>query len=151
MEALLAQFPDAHVWGIDQSSLMVSQARKRNRSALAAGRLTLIQGGSSALHASAPADIVMANHVVYLWQDPVAEMARIRGVLAPGGILALGYQLRANMPALAQKRFPRTGHRLYDTDDELNSLASTAGFTSVRHLVKGSPQAPEGRIMLATD
>jgi trans-aconitate methyltransferase len=149
LEALLAQFPDAQVWGIDLSSVMLSQSRKRNRSAVMTGRLTLIEGDTSALNANAPTDLVMANHVVYFWQDPVAELARIHGVLRPGGLLALGYQLKQNMPAMAQKRFPPAGHRLYEADDDLTQLATDAGFGSVTHAVKGPAAAPEGRVMLA--
>jgi SAM-dependent methyltransferase len=150
LEALLAEFPDAQVWGVDLSSVMLSQSRKRNQSAVTAGRLTLIEGGVSALTADAPADIVMANHVLYFWRDPAAEMAQIRGSLRPGGLLALGYQLKQNMPAMAQRRFPAAGHQLYDTDDEVTRLAIAAGFGSVTHIVKGPSEAPEGRVMLAT-
>jgi trans-aconitate methyltransferase len=150
LEALLAQFPEAHVWGVDLSSVMLSQSRKRNQSAVTAGRLTLLEGGVPALSASEPADIVMANHVLYFWQDPAAEMARIRGFLRPGGLLALGYQLEAQMPAMAQRRFPRAGHKLYAADDEVTRLAAAAGFGSVTQVVKGSAEAPEGVVMLAT-
>ena len=150
LEALLAQFPDAQVWGVDLSSVMLSQSRKRNQSAVSAGRLTLIEGGVSALSASHHMDMVMANHVLYFWQDPAAEMAQIRDHLRPGGLLALGYQLKQNMPAMAQRRFPRAGHQLYETDDEVTRLVSAAGFGSVWHIVKGSADAPEGRVMLAT-
>ncbi|WP_082530382.1 class I SAM-dependent methyltransferase [Aeromicrobium sp. Root344] len=150
LEALLAQFPEAQVWGIDVSSVMLAQSRKRNRLAVSAGRLTLLEGGVSALRAGAPADIVMANHVLYFWRDPVAEMAQIRSLLGPRGLLAIGYQLKQNMPAMAQRRFPPAGHQLYDTDDEVTKLATTAGFGSVKQIVKGSADAPEGRVMLAT-
>jgi trans-aconitate methyltransferase len=150
LEALLAQFPDARVWGVDVSSVMLSQSRKRNQSAVTDGRLTLLEGGVPALSASEPADLMMANHVLYFWQDPAAEMTQIRGFLRPGGLLALGYQLKASMPAMAQRRFPRAGHRLYESDDEVTRLAIAAGFSSVTHLVKGSDEAPEGRVMLAT-
>jgi trans-aconitate methyltransferase len=149
LEALLAQFEEAQVWGVDLSSAMLSQSRKRNRSAIAAGRLTLLEGGTSALRASEPVDIVMANHVVYFWQDPAAELAQIRGILRPGGFLALGYQLKQHMPAMAQKRFPPAGHQLYEADDELTQLATAAGFDSVTHAVKGSAESPAGRVMLA--
>jgi SAM-dependent methyltransferase len=150
LEALLAQFEQAHVWGVDLSSVMLSQSRTRNHVAVAAGRLTLVEGDTSALSASQPADLVMANHVIYFWRDPAAEMSLIRGYLRPGGLLALGYQLRQNMPALAKKRFPPAGHRLYETEDELTQLATAAGFTSITHRVKGSADAPEGRVTLAT-
>ncbi len=150
LEALLAQLPDAQVWGVDLSAVMLSQSRKRNQAAVTTGRLTLLEGGVPALGASAPADLVMANHVVYFWRDPAAEMAEIRGFMRPGGLLALGYQLRQNMPAMAQRRFPPAGHQLYDADADLTRLATAAGFGSVTHLVKGPPEAPEGRVMLAT-
>ena len=104
----------------------------------------------SALSASQPADIVMANHVLYFWHDPAAELAQIRGFLRPGGLLALGYQLRQNMPAMAQRRFPPAGHRLYETDDDVTRLAVEAGFGSVTQRIKGPAEAPEGRVMLAT-
>jgi SAM-dependent methyltransferase len=149
LEALLAQFRDAHVWGIDLSPVMLSQARKRNLSQVEAGRLTLIEGNTSALADLAPADIVMANHVLYFWHDPKAEMEQIRGFLRPGGLLAVGYHLRQNMPRMAQKRFPPAGHLLYDSDDDVARLARAAGFSSITHRVKGSAEAPQGRVMLA--
>jgi trans-aconitate methyltransferase len=149
LEALLRQFPDAQVWGVDLSSVMLSQSRKRNQSAVNAGRLTLLEGGAAALSASEPVDIVMANHVLYFWRDPAVEMAQIRGLMGPGGLLALGYQLRQNMPAMAQRRFPPAGHHLYETEDEVTALASAAGFGSVTHIAKGSVEAPEGRVLLA--
>jgi trans-aconitate methyltransferase len=150
LEALLTKFPDPKVWGIDISSLMLSQSGKRNRAAVEAGRLTLLEGGIAALGACAPADLVMANHVLYFWKDPVAELTALRSFLRPGGLLALGYQLRPNMPAMAQKRFPAAGHRLYETEADVTAVALAGGFTSVAHEVKGPAEAPEGRIMLAT-
>lgn len=150
LEVLLARFPRAHVWGVDLSPVMISQSRRRNRSAVDAGRLTLLEGDVSALGASAPADIVMANHVLYFWADPEAELARIRGFLQPRGLLAIGYQLRQNMPAMAQRKFPAAGHRLYDDAEDVTGLAVAAGFSSVAQVVKGPAEAPEGRVMLAS-
>ena len=150
LEAMLATFPDARVWGIDISSVMLAQSRKRNRAAVDGGRLSLLEGGVAALPACAPADIVMANHVLYFWQDPVAELADLRGSLRPGGLLALGFQLRENMPTMAQKRFPAAGHHLYETEAEVTSGAVAAGFRVVAHQIKGPADAPEGRVMLAT-
>ena len=150
LEALLLQFEQAHVWGVDLSSVMLSQSRRRNHEAVAAGRLTLIEGDTAALSGCQPADVVMANHVIYFWRDPAAEMSLIRGCLRPGGVLALGYQLRQNMPALAQKRFPPAGHRLYEKEDDLTQLATAAGFTSITSKIKGPADAPEGRVTLAT-
>ena len=63
--------------------------------------------------------------------------------------MALGYQLKQNMPAMARKRFPPAGHRLYEADDELTHQTIDAGFGSVAQVVKGSAETPEGRVMLA--
>jgi trans-aconitate methyltransferase len=149
LERLLAEFREAHAWGVDLSPEMLAQARKRNLAQVEAGRLTLIEGNTSALADVAPADIVMANHVLYFWRDPKAELEQIRGFMRPGGLLAVGYHLRQNMPGFAQKRFPLAGHLLYDSDDEVARLARTAAFSSITHRVKGSAEAPKGRVMLA--
>lgn len=149
LQALLTQFPDAHIWGIDLSPVMLSQAKKHNLAEVAAGRLTLTEGSASALSQIAPVDIVMANHVLYFWHDPKATMEQIRGSLRPGGLLVLGYQLRQDMPRMAQKRFPAEGHLLYDSEDDVARLASAAGFSSIAHHVKGSSTAPQGRLALA--
>ena len=150
LEEVLRQFPRARVWGVDPSPEMLSQSRKRNATAVEAGRLELVQGDVASLAAVAPIDVVVANHVLYFWHQPGAELARLHGFLRPGGLLALGYQLRRNMPPMAQKHFPREGHLLYDSDDEVAELVRAAGFSAVRHRVKGSPEAPEGRVTLAT-
>lgn len=149
LQALLAQFAEAQVWGVDLSPVMLAQSRKRNGSAVATGRLTLLEGGTAQLRASEPADLVMANHVAYFWADPVAEMATIRGCLRAGGLLVLGYQLEQDMPAMAQKRFPPAGHRLYETVEELARMVTAAGFSSLSHAVKGPEQSPDGRVLLA--
>jgi len=150
LQALLRQFPEASVWGIDQSSTMLRQAGRRNRAELKAGRLSLLEGGTSTLAEVAPADIVMANHVVYFWHEPEAEMSAIRRNLRPGGLLALGYQLRSNMPAIAQERFPLEGHLLYESNQDLDKLLAAAGFASIDFRVRGPALAPEGRVALAT-
>ena len=150
LEALLARFPAAHVWGVDLSPVMLAQSRRRNRTAVSSGRLTLLEGDVSALGVSRPVDLVMANHVLYFWPDPVTELAGIRELMAVGGLVAIGYQLRQDMPTMAQKRFPAAGHRLYDTAADVSRLAAEAGFGSVTQAVKGPAEAPEGRVMLAT-
>lgn len=150
LEEALKQFSRAHLWGVDLSSEMASQARRRNRKAAEAGRLTLTVGGVERLAEIAPIDLVFANHVLYFWHNPEAELRQIRGFLRPGGILALGYQLKQNMPAMAQKYFPLDGHLLYQTDEQVGALLRAAGFEIISYLVKGSAQTPEGRLALAT-
>jgi len=150
LEELLRAFPDAKVWGVDPSREMLAQSRRRNSAAADGGRLTLFEGGVAALSELAPIDIVAANHVLYFWREPEAELKQIRGSLRPGGLLAIGYQLRQNMPAIAQKQFPRQGYRLYGSNDEVDALLRAAGLVGVVRSVKGSPERPEGWLALAT-
>jgi hypothetical protein len=55
--------------------------------------------------------------------------------------MAVGYQLKENMPWLARRRFPPAGHRLYETEDEVAEVAMAAGFGFVVQLpsAKGHP------------
>ena len=97
----------------------------------------------------APAGLVLACHVLYFWPDPVAELKRIREVLAPAGHIALGYQLRQNMPPLAQRTFPRQGFILYDCDDQVAAVLEQAGFTRPEVRIFGTPDRPMGRLALS--
>jgi trans-aconitate methyltransferase len=150
LSELLARFPAARVWGIDLSPEMLSQSRGRNSEQANAGRLTLIEGGVDSLQALAPIDLVMAAHVLYFWHEPAEAVAQIYRALRPGGVFALGYQLRLNMPPISQKNFPKEGHILYDSDAVVAALLTRAGFTSVSSFVMGPSEAPEGRLALAS-
>jgi len=150
LEELLGAFPEAKVWGVDPSREMLALSRQRNAVAAEGGRLALLEGGVASLVEVAPVDIVAANHVLYFWQEPEAELRRIRGSIRSGGLLAIGYQLRQNMPAMAQKQFPQQGYRLYGTNEEVNALLRSAGFAEVIQSVKGSPEQPEGWLAMGT-
>jgi SAM-dependent methyltransferase len=106
---LLRAYPAARVIGADPSAVVLTSARRRNTRALAEGRLTLVTGDTRGAAGYAPADLVLACHVLYFWPDPARELRRIREVLAPAGHIALGYQLRQNMPPLAQRNSPSKG------------------------------------------
>jgi trans-aconitate methyltransferase len=150
LEALLSAFPKAHVWGVDLSREMLSQSRKRNRGDARSGRLNLLEGNVGSLAELAPMDIVMANNVLYFWRKPSEELAHLHGFLRPGGVLALGYQLKQNMPKGAQTNFLKLGHLLYDSEDSVVQLLRGAGFTSVSTMFKGPADASEGHLAIAT-
>lgn len=149
LQETLRLFPNAQVWGIDPSREMLSQARKRNASAISRGRLNLIRGDPGSLESLGPVDIIFANHVLYFWHEPVKELRRLRQAVRTGGLVALGYQLKGNMPAMAQTQFPRLGHVLYATESDVEALYRDAGFGSVSHRVKGSTEMSEGRLTFA--
>jgi len=150
LQETLRAFPEARVWGVDLSTEMLSQSRRRNLDQIRSGRLILLEGDVTSLQELAPVDLVMAAHVIYFWHRPDEELAQLHRVLRPGGLLALGYQLRANMPRMAQRNFPKEGHLLYDSDNDLSMLLDGVGFKNARFVVKGSSEAPAGRLALAT-
>jgi ubiquinone/menaquinone biosynthesis C-methylase UbiE len=83
------------VVGIDHSATMLRQAVRRNRAAIAEGRVDLRLGGLDLLPAlGGPFDKVLAVNVVQFWPDLPAALRAIRAVLTPGGRVALAYQPR---------------------------------------------------------
>jgi ubiquinone/menaquinone biosynthesis C-methylase UbiE len=81
--------------GLDHSTTMVGQARRRNRAAVAEGRLTLIEGSAEALPAGLGTfDRIFAMNVWQFWPDQDAVVADLARHLEPGGVLALGFQPR---------------------------------------------------------
>lgn len=130
LAALLARFPQARVVGIDPSPRMLEQSRTRNSGAVDAGRLELREGDVTTV--GPPVDLVTAVHVLYFWHDPMSVLVRLRDLLAPDGVLALGYRCREDMPRPAQRDFPREGHRLYDTEEAVRELLTAAGYRSPR-------------------
>ncbi|MCI4347120.1 MAG: class I SAM-dependent methyltransferase [Thermoplasmata archaeon] len=149
LEQMLRLFPHAKVWGVDLSPEMLAQSRRRNPREVEAGRLTLLNGGVASLAELGPLDLVLAVHVIYFWHRPEPELSQIHASLRSGGLLALGFQLRQHMPRMVQKNFPREGHILYDSEDDVTRLLREAGFATVRYLVKGALESPEGRLALA--
>lgn len=79
----------------------------------------------------------------------MSELRQIREALAPSGVLALGYQLRQNMPRVSQRSFPAEGFILYESDDQLTTLLATAGFTSPEVRIFGDHDHPAGRLALS--
>ena len=150
LSALLGRFPEARIVGADPSSTMHAQALRRHRHAVTTGRLDLVPGDLQAAAALAPFDVVMAVHVLYFWSDPVGQLVEVRGALAPAGLVALGYRLRKDMPAPAQRDFPATGHRLYETDDDVLALLVAAGFAPAYVRVVTEIDGSRGRVALAT-
>lgn len=146
---LLRAYPAARIIGADPSPVALASARRRNARALAQGHLTLVTGNTGTAGGYAPASLIVACHVLYFWPDPVAELQRIRQILAPPGRIALGYQLRQNMPPVTQRTFPRQGFTLYDRDDQVAAVLEQAGFTRPEIRIFGPPDHPMGRLALS--
>lgn len=150
LQQLLLTYPNAHIIGIDPSKVVLRSARRRNATAVAAGRLKLVTGDTQTSITYGPADLIIACHVLYFWTNPVNELRRIRDALGPAGHLALGYQLRQNMPPISQRAFPAEGYVLYDSDDQLATVLDIAGFTNPEFHVFGDHDRPLGRLALSS-
>ncbi len=149
LDALRARATAGWVAGVDASALMVRQARARLAPAIAAGRLEVREGDAAALpYGDATFDIACGTHVIYFWPDPVAATRELRRVLRPGGMLALGYQERAHMPAMALRTTGQIAARLYGPG-EVEQVARDAGFSAVRVVTQGAAASPGGFCVLA--
>lgn len=148
-QALLDGAPASVVTAVDPSEPMQRWLRRRNRSALAKGRLHTVTGDLEDLTGVTAVDLVVAVHVLYFWRDPARQLGAVRSLLRPGGTMALGFQLRHHMPAPARRDFPASGHRLYDTDEEVIAVIEAAGLIPQPIKVLGAPGQPGGRLALA--
>lgn len=112
------------VYGIDHSEVMVRQASRRNAAAIRAGRVELIRASVVALPAfDEPLDAILAVNTVGMWPDPVRRLTELRGLLRPGGRIALVSQPRC--PGATAETTERAGRELTDQLGE-------AGFTDAR-------------------
>lgn len=150
LQELLMTYPEASIFGIDPSAVVLKSARHRNADAIRAGRLELVVGDVATAAAYGPADLIVACHVLYFWTNPMSELRLIREALTATGHLALGYQLRQNMPHTSQRAFPSQGFILYDSDDQVAELLEKAGFTSPEVLISGDDERPQGRLAVTT-
>jgi cyclopropane fatty-acyl-phospholipid synthase-like methyltransferase len=97
LASVLARAPQARVTGVDHSPLMLAQAGRRNRAAVADGRLVLRCQDVVALEGIAgPFDKVLSlNVLMFLSAAQRQELfGRLRGIMAPGGRIATTYQPR---------------------------------------------------------
>ena len=112
------------VVGVDHSDVMLRQARKRNAAAVRDGRVDLRLGSAEHLPAfEEPFDRILAVNSLLFWDDPVERLEDLRGVLRPGGLLAVAFQPRA--PGSTDETAARAG-------EDIAKQFGAAGFTDVR-------------------
>jgi SAM-dependent methyltransferase len=107
---------------------MVAEATASNRALVAAGRAAFQRASSTAIPFDAGTfDRAVAANTIYFWPEPVRDLAEIRRVLKPEGVLGLAAMTAAGAAHLTASGEP---FRTYD-DDELCSLLVEAGFARV--------------------
>jgi ubiquinone/menaquinone biosynthesis C-methylase UbiE len=115
---------DGYVCGIDHSELMLRQASRRNADGIARGLVELRLGSVDALPAfDAPFDKILAVNAVMFWNDPDARLSALRGLLCPGGLIAVAHQPRS--PGASDEVSVAKGR-------EIAAALVRAGFSEVR-------------------
>ena len=107
--------------GVDHSDVMIAQAGKRNRRAVKAGRLKLVEGTVETLR-EGPFDKAFSINVIQ-FVDRAAFVAQMKRLLKPGGLLATTYQPR---------RANATRADALKLATQLTEVLSAAGFAALR-------------------
>jgi SAM-dependent methyltransferase len=126
--------PTGRVIGIDPSELMVAQARRRNRAAVASGQMTLQVGDVEHLQDFQERfDAIFAVNAIGFWSNPTVRLTELRQRLRARGRLAITVQPRsARATAATSERVQR----------ELEARFKTAGFANVTsHTLNLNPPA----------
>lgn len=127
---------DGLVVGIDHSEVMLQQAKKRNATAIADGRVELYLGSLENLPLyEKPFTKICSANVVQFWKDPVAEFSKLRSMLATGGAIASTYMPRHKNASNADGR-----NKAIDIIANLE----VAGFSNIR--VEEKPMKPVSAI-----
>ncbi len=128
VERIVAAVPQGHVTGIDVSGSMTRLAIRRNRRAVAEGRVALQTGSCASLPFNdGQFDKALSVHTLYFWNNPQACLREIRRVLRPGARFVLGFTRRVSRHAA---NFPAEVYTFYD-EGQIQDMLTAAGFESV--------------------
>ena len=112
------------VAGVDPSAEMCRMAGRRNRRAVASGRVELRRGSVEALpHLDRTFDKVLTVHTLYFWPDLATPFREIARVLKVGGRLVLAHRTDRG----AERDFPPAVYSFRD-DDEVAGALRQAGL-----------------------
>jgi cyclopropane fatty-acyl-phospholipid synthase-like methyltransferase len=122
---------DCSVTGIDFSSLMFNEARKRNKRHIEREKVTLHCGDFLTCDLGvAKYDKIFCINVVYFWKNLNEPFVKIRGVLKSSGIFCI---YMAHQDELNKNKFAQNDifnkHSIEHVVDELKH----AGFSDIRH------------------
>ncbi len=130
-----------HIYGIDHSVVMVGQASRRNAAAIRDQRVTLLHTSVDQLPAfDEPLDAIVAVNSLGFWPNPTEQLRELRGLLRPGGRIALASQPRC---------VGATADTTARAGQELRDLLTQAGFTQPR--LETLDLAPPVACVLATN
>jgi SAM-dependent methyltransferase len=117
---------------------MVRAASKRNRGALARGRVSVRKvNGTDLGLAPASFDRIFSVHSIYFWKEPERVIAQLGAALRPGGRVVLAFL--PDTPSVPN-RFRDPVYRFYSPSDVM-AMFKAAGFAETRN-----QNAPNGRV-----
>ena len=91
-----------HIVGLDHAPVMLAQAGRRNRRAIAAGQIALRRGGLDEIpRLGEPFDKIFSVNVVQFLADKAGFCRALAAALKPGGLAATTYQPRHRKPTRA--------------------------------------------------
>lgn len=122
--------------GCDRSAVMVQQANQLNADLDESGQCRFVlRDGPTLPFADHSFDKLLTVNTLYFWDDPAAELAEIRRVLVPGGLLVIGIRPRWVMEPIP---FVQFGFTTYEPD-EVAHLLTAHGFQRAAILVEPEP------------
>jgi ubiquinone/menaquinone biosynthesis C-methylase UbiE len=129
IERLAGVVNNGRVCGIDASELMLNMAVRRNRRAIAEGRVELRKGDCASIPFDAASfDGALSVHTLYFWSDPAACLREIRRVLRPGARLVLGF-LRGD--SAQRNSFPTEVYTFHE-EPAVSAMLATSDFESIQ-------------------
>ena len=116
---------------LDHSPDMVQATRRRNRAAVADGRLEVVEGDAAQLPwPDGSLTAVAMNQVLFWLREPSAALAEAHRVLRPGGRLAMLSASDRTATRILMAPYVRGGATLR-SDSQVAGLLRTAGFSQV--------------------
>ncbi|WP_169306524.1 class I SAM-dependent methyltransferase [Cohnella pontilimi] len=117
------------VAGVDFSSTMVEQARKRNKAYILQGLVDINLGEVNHIpFESETFNKVFTVNTIYFWPNPANDIREIHRVLKTDGQLVVSFRSKERMERL---EFTKHGFKLYDPE-EVIELVRAAGFREIR-------------------
>jgi arsenite methyltransferase len=128
----------AFVGGVDRSHSMVRRAKARFSDAVSAGRADFREGSVEKIPFGASSfGKVCTVNTVYFWSSLEAGFAEIHRVLAPGGLVVVGFLPKERMDRMGMPTDIFTSR----TPDEVIAALAKAGFCGVR-VERPQPSTP---------